>query len=153
MQDYVKIRVLSFDCATTDGEELRMPSMVCVTCVAEELLTQINTSLLMILNTHVVPGGRLRASDTSKLGLREVLWRPNDFPYALEEGIHHDLVWCRTPLSPEELAEVMFVFLPALSTGIAHMLMPSSISLPITHPFMALLPIHLLTRLVQMSFQ
>jgi len=54
-------------------------------------------------------GGKLKASDKSELGLREALWRPNDFPYALEEGIRHDLVWCRTPLTPEELEEVTIV--------------------------------------------
>ena len=141
MQDYVKIRVLSFDSATTDGED----ALNGVHGKYRPQTRYTDKQITLDLNgRHVVPGGRLRALETSKLGLREVLWRPNDFPYALEEGIHHDLVWCRTPLSTEELAQVMIIFPCALSTGIEHMLDAQHLKCTVTH---------VLSRLVHVSFQ
>ncbi|KAK9818142.1 hypothetical protein WJX72_007762 [[Myrmecia] bisecta] len=34
-----------------------------------------------------------------------IYWKPNDFPYYLDEGVEHHCVWCRTALSEQQLKE------------------------------------------------
>ncbi|KAL0051705.1 hypothetical protein WJX82_000719 [Trebouxia sp. C0006] len=37
----------------------------------------------------------------------QVVWRPNDFPYYVQDGISHDNIWSTTPLTTEQLIQVM----------------------------------------------
>eukprot|EP01026_Neomeris_dumetosa_P048286 TRINITY_DN4175_c0_g1_i6.p2 TRINITY_DN4175_c0_g1~~TRINITY_DN4175_c0_g1_i6.p2 ORF type:complete len:109 (-),score=2.52 TRINITY_DN4175_c0_g1_i6:284-610(-) len=40
-------------------------------------------------------------------GERILLWRDNDFPYYLEDGIEHHVLWCTEPLQHEEILQVI----------------------------------------------
>mmetsp|Transcript_37221 Transcript_37221/g.93563 ORF Transcript_37221/g.93563 Transcript_37221/m.93563 type:complete len:166 (+) Transcript_37221:60-557(+) len=53
----------------------------------------------------IAADNRMCASKERGPGERELIWRRNDFPYALQEGIHHDVIWCRTALSAQEIDE------------------------------------------------
>lgn len=36
-----------------------------------------------------------------------IVWRPNDFPYYMEAGVHHDNIWSTVPLSTEHLLKII----------------------------------------------
>uniref|UniRef100_A0A061RV04 Uncharacterized protein n=1 Tax=Tetraselmis sp. GSL018 TaxID=582737 RepID=A0A061RV04_9CHLO len=55
---------------------------------------------------EISESGKRRASSSSKFCEDEVIWMGNDFPYAVEPGIVHDLIWCRKKLSLEQLQQV-----------------------------------------------
>eukprot|EP00192_Tetraselmis_astigmatica_P019344 CAMPEP_0117695434 /NCGR_PEP_ID=MMETSP0804-20121206/28138_1 /TAXON_ID=1074897 /ORGANISM="Tetraselmis astigmatica, Strain CCMP880" /LENGTH=202 /DNA_ID=CAMNT_0005509507 /DNA_START=193 /DNA_END=802 /DNA_ORIENTATION=- len=48
--------------------------------------------------------GKKKATDISALQPGECLWIENDFPYALEDGLVHCLIWAHSPLSSDEIA-------------------------------------------------
>ncbi|KAK9800806.1 hypothetical protein WJX73_008400 [Symbiochloris irregularis] len=34
-----------------------------------------------------------------------IIWRPNDFPYNLEEGVEHHNIWCSKPLTTDQIEQ------------------------------------------------